>query len=59
MKKSIIAFVVVTATVMPTLQEISVCFHTKSHLFQRYMKRCTPDNQACMVEQFTKVCEFK
>lgn len=43
----------------PTLEEISICFHTKSDLFAEAMKDCSEDDYQCMEDNFIKVCEFK
>lgn len=51
-------FVLITASVAPSLQQISICFNTKSHLFKNTVQKCNKNDNQCMVEQLYKVCGF-
>lgn len=56
--KYLLSVVIISASVMPSLQQLSICFSKKSHLFKSTVQKCNKDDQNCILEEFIKVCEF-
>lgn len=56
--KYLFGVVIISASVMPSLQQLSICFSQKSHLFKNTVQKCKKDDQNCILEEFIKVCEF-
>lgn len=57
--KTLFVFVFITATVMPSLQQLSQCLVKKESQLKRSMQVCHKDNHDCMVKVVLKVCTLK
>ena len=51
--------VLVTASVSPSLKDISICFSKKSYLFKNTIQKCQVNDNECMVNMLIKICNFK